>query len=423
VKPRQKRAIKKTDRWSVFVLGLASLLVGTQAAQAQGLGEIDATRAFCEHSLVQAITDETTQRGDALVHQSEVLPNPSLSINHERVFGSASEHETVIGIGVPLGIGGKRFVLQDAAAAWKSQFQLADRADRMAAALAFRQALVGASVDQAHVDVHRRQQQRFATLIATLNKLAGAGEGSEHDRLRLQTEADLHTASMVPLEASVAAQRAWLKTMAGAPVTLATDPATWAQRPGPVQGPSDHPQVASLRAAARAHGLQARAADRRWVPDLDVFAGYRLVGGTGPTAHGFSVGVSFPLTLFDHGQGEARRAQAEQALASAKADRAERDQRAALNAAAAKMSVLERSAAQLSRALAVADELRNDTERLYLADESSLLEVLEAHRRISALSSAHIDIQAQLAYARLAVMAASGRFDTPQLDKSCRGEP
>ena len=40
-----------------------------------------------------------------------------------------------------------------------------------------------------------------------------------------------------------------------------------------------HPGVASLEAAAHAHALEALAERRRWVPDLDLFVGYRTTGG------------------------------------------------------------------------------------------------------------------------------------------------
>jgi outer membrane protein TolC len=410
----------KTDSRSVLLLLLAALSWASPA-HAQGLNEIDATRAFCEQQPEKALAVAYAQKGSARVSASKVLPNPSLSLSHERVFGGAAENETVIGVGVPLGIGGRRFLLQDAAAAWRAHLKIAADAGRIEAALAFRRAFVVASVNQARLGVQQEQQGRFATLIDKLNKLAAAGEGSEHDRLRLQTEADLYAATMVTLDARVAAQRAWLQAMAGAPVALATEPEQWAQRVGPVDARADHPQVASLRAAARAHGLEARAADRRWVPDLDVFAGYRVVAGAGDTGHGFSIGVSFPLTFFDYGQGEVRRAQADRAIATAEVQRIERDNRAGRRAASARASVLEKSAVKLSRALVDADKVRVDTERLYLADEGSLLAVLEAHRHIGALAMVRLDIAAELADARLDIMVVNGRFGERRLDTFCGG--
>jgi cobalt-zinc-cadmium efflux system outer membrane protein len=362
-------------------------------------------------------------RGEALVADSEVLPNPRLSASHQRIFGAAAEHETVVGLGVPLGIGGRRFVLQDAAAAWRTQLKLEAGADRMDAALAFRGRFVNGAVTGARVGVEREQQKDYQALLAKLSTLAEAGEGARHDKLRLQTEAQLHATGIIALEARLAAQRSWLEAMAGAKVKLATKLELLAQRPGPVRSEATHPRIKSLQAAAQARALEADAAERRWVPDLDVFAGYRNTGGPNqPTGHGFALELSVPLTFFDHGQGEAQRARAEQAAAKAQADQLQSVQHAAQGAAVARHEVLSKNAQRLDRARTDAEKLRTDTERLYLAGEGSLLAVLEAHRQLTALALARIDMNAALAEARLQLMAANGRFGDRRLDLACGGK-
>jgi outer membrane protein TolC len=402
-------------------MSLAVALTLPTAARAQGLSEVEATHRFCEQSVQRVLSDAAATRGEARVADSEVLPNPSISASHERTFGAAAEHETVVGLGVPLGIGGRRFVLQDAAAAWRTQLKLEAGADRIDAALAFRQRFVSAAVDGVRVTVERAQQERYQALLSKLTTLAESGEGARHDRLRLQTEAQLHAVSITSLEARVAAQRGWLEAMAGGKVKLSAKLDQLAQRPGPVR--AAHPRVQSLQAAARAHGLEANAADRRWVPDLDIFAGYRNTGGPNqPTGHGFALELSLPLTFFDHGQGEAQRARAQQATAQARASQLERAQRATQKAAAARRAVLAKSATQLERAVTDAEKVRADTERLYLAGEGSLLAVLEAHRQLTALANARIDIAAAQAHARLRVMAANGRFGDRRLDLACGGD-
>ena len=321
--------LTKTDRSSVFLIVLLSLAPAMARAEPDGprtLGEIEATRRFCAIGPEQALVAARRLQGEALVADSEVLPNPSLRASHGRVFGDVTEAETVLGLGVPLGIGGRRFVLQDAAAAQRAQLDLAAAASRVDAAVAFRRAFVAASMDRARLAIEQRHQERYRALLRKLRGLEAGGERSTYDAMRLETEAELHLASIEVSASRLSASRAWLAAMVGAPVALSEDVdglARFDERP-----PAGNLNVASLKAQVEARSIQARAARRRWVPDVTLFAGYRALDDGSATGHGFSLQLSVPLTFFDHGQGEARRADSERVLAEAQAERAERDARA-----------------------------------------------------------------------------------------------
>lgn len=383
----------------------------------EGLGEVDATRRFCAVGPEQALVAARRLQGEALVADSEVLPNPSLWASHGRVFGDVTEAETVVGLGVPLGVGGRRFVLQDAAAAQRAQLQLAAASSRIEAAIAFRRAYVTASMDAARMVIERRHQRRYRQLLAKLRGLQAGGERSAYDAMRLETEAELHLASMELSASRLAASRAWLAAMVGAPVALSEDVDALARFDG--RSSERNAKVASLEAQAEVRSIEARAARRRWVPDVTLFAGYRALDDGDATGHGFSVQLSVPLTFFDHGQGEARRAEAGRALAEAQAEQAARDARASVMAAAAQQQVLTESAGRVDRALVDARAVRQSAERLYLAGEGPLLAVLEAFGRLRALGRMRVDVAAAMADARLDTMQAAGRFGERRLDAAC----
>ena len=440
----------KTDRRSVFVL---AALLGACAARSsppahvgsvpgegfaaarpddgskrmppRELGEVEATKRFCEAGPEAAVARGRALLARAVGSAADPLPNPTLSASHDRSLNAERDHETVVGIEVPLGIGGRRWLLQDAAAARQAQTELEAAHDRVMAAVSFRRAFVRASLASARVTLLRKRLGPYRSLLEKIDKLQTGGENAQLDRDRLQIEAELGAASAASQERELEAQTAWLEAVLEAPVELTDDPSR-------VAGAADLPdrrgpgslRVAALGKAAEASKIEADAARRRSVPDVDLFAGYRNVGAEGAeTGHGFSLAVSLPLTLFDHGQAEARRAEAEASLASAKAARAEQRSRAAERAARARLAAIDRAAPRLKEALALAEKTEQGTERLYLAGESSLSDVLQANRSRTELELALFELAAARADALLSIVEARGRFAEPELDAACAGGP
>jgi outer membrane protein TolC len=178
-------------------------------------------------------------------------------------------------------------------------------------------------------------------------------------------------------------------------------------------------RVESLRAAARASALEARAARRRWVPDPDAFVGYRVVNGDVNVARGVSLSLTIPLTFFDHGQGVAAQAEAEGRALSASAEILSRQQRAEANAARARLEQLSSGIADLGQARNDARDLLTQAQRLYAAGEASITEMLETFRAAEDARLAELDRVFELALARLAVMRAAGTMFDRSLDEAC----
>jgi cobalt-zinc-cadmium efflux system outer membrane protein len=190
----------------------------------------------------------------------------------------------------------------------------------------------------------------------------------------------------------------------------------------PVDGvTAQHPALHGFEADARASALEARAARRRWVPELELFAGYRAATAAGDTGHGIALSLSVPLTFFDHGQGEAALASAQQAHAIAEEDQLRRRYAARLQAADAQLAALSKGVAELEVVRAEATTLLDKTRQLYAAGEASLTELLDAIRVAEEAQLAVIDLAEELVHARLARMQASGTQLDEALDKACSG--
>jgi cobalt-zinc-cadmium efflux system outer membrane protein len=407
----------------IRLLAAVCTLAPCTALAADTIDEREATRRVCTSGPDQAAARAHRLRGEAEVTAAGVLPNPSLIVQHQQTLSGPAERETVVGLSAPLGIGGRRFLLQDAAAARRLQSLANARATTFQAALAFREAFAIASLDEARVEVMAAQQAALDALTAAMRGLTRGGEAAGYDLLRQETQGRLHLRALQSARGRAVSSRALLRVWTGADVKLASGagvasvPSTLEASP-PKRSTAE---VESLEAGARAGALEARAARRRWIPDLEVFAGYRAVAAGGESGHGISLGVTVPLTFFDHGQAEAARAEADQQLAEAGAARMRRGNQAELTAARARIALLQESVRDADQAAADALKLRDKANALYRAGEAMVLEVLEAYRVAEEAQLARLDLAEEMAMARLAAMRASGTLLDASLDRACAG--
>lgn len=77
---------------------------GAQSAEAPLIARVCARGA--DASIAAALRDA----GAADVGAAEVLPNPSLVVQHQQTLGGPPDRESAVGITVPLGLGGRRFI-------------------------------------------------------------------------------------------------------------------------------------------------------------------------------------------------------------------------------------------------------------------------------------------------------------------------
>ncbi len=421
---REKPTAHRTfGRRCAAILAVASISMPASVHAAPVLTEMDGTRQVCSLGPDAALARARRLQGTSEVTAAGVLPNPSLVAQHQRALTGATERETVVGLSVPLGVSGRRSLLQDAAAARREEAFADAGATLFESALAFREAYLAALIDQARANILRDQQVALEASSVTLESLAKSGEASAYDLLRQRVQARLHRGSVESAKARALSSRAsieaWTEAEVELPEVNLAVLASGSTFPRPTGEASQSRRLQSLRAASRASALEARAARRRWVPDPEVFVGYRALDTGADIAHGFSLGLTLPLTLFDHGQGEAARADAERDLAEASAQRLGREQHAQAKAARARLTQLSNGVADLGQAESDARELLTQAQRLYSAGESSITEMLEAFRAAEEARLAELDRVFAIALTRLQVMRASGTMFDASLDQAC----
>lgn len=262
-------------------------------------------------------------------------------------------------------------------------------------------------------------------MTTKIQALAKGGEAAAFDARRLGAEARVHQRALDSARATLAASRATLEAWGAAAKVSARAPlASLGGGPRVLASAKDlsseQPLVQAQVATARASSLEGDAARRRWIPDLGVFAGYRATAAEGAdTGHGISVGLTVPLTFFDHGQGDAARADAERQLADATAEALRRRAAADREAAARRLALLEASAIEAERSVAEVETLEAEALTLYTAGELSIAELLDAYRATEDVRLAAIQVAADVASARLSLIQARGTFPEPTLHALC----
>lgn len=398
-------------RLLIVVLSLAPV-----QASAQPLDERAAIQRLCAEGPAAALAAAQRQAGEAEVLAAGVLPNPSLVLEHQRALGSATERETIVGLSVSLGVGGRSSILKDSADERRTRGRHDAEASLFEAALSFREAYLVAGVAHARAEILAAQQEVLDGLGTTLEGLERGGEAAGYDVLRQTAHARSHRRALASARARAAGERARLEAWLGIPVVVALP--TGAAASG-LEPSADSPHVAGLEAEARAVALEARAAERRWVPDLELFAGYRAATVGDDTGHGLALALTVPLTFFDHGQGEAARARALEAIARTTAEGARRQQRTELAALRARLAVL--TTASDPHAIPEAERLQAQARQLHAAGEATITELLEALSAAEAARLDALDLDAERAAVGLAMMRAAGTFFDDTLDGACRG--
>lgn len=358
--------------------------------------------------------------GEAAVASADVLPNPSFVLQHQQTLEGPADRETIVGLGVPLGLGGGRFKRQDAAELRRAAGRARGASSSIAAAIDVQATWTGAALDRGRADVMRRHQERIDALEAVIAGLARGGEVAGHERDRHRIKAARHRAALGEAEARAAgghaALQAWGHTGAAPTPSEASllAPTAWPR------SPAASPRLEALALTAKADEVEAEAARRAWVPDVDLFGGYRNVAAGDATGHGIAVWLTVPITLFDRGQGEAaiadgeaRRGRAQLVLEQQAIARTDR-------ALQARVARLEQARDEAATAAREAERVAAVALTLYRAGESSLTDLFDALDDVESAELIHLDLLGDLAEARVAWMEARGALLDAGMARACQ---
>ena len=384
-------------RGAVLCAALAALLPSGAGAQSISLAERDAVARLSSDGPRARAARAAVEIARADVTAAARWPNPRMNIERQSVAG-VTEYYT--SISQPLPITGRRGFDVDAASALvAARTSRADDTVRRLRAdlqLAFAD-LVNAQARERELTAARDKLRELSEILA---RRENAGDAAGFDRLRAEREAlDLESDLVIAVTARASAQ-ARLASFFDQPVEPSAIVAVAGQAPPAavpaldallLQAESARGDLTAFQHEVDAARLAARAADRRWIPEPEVFGGTKSsTAGTGSTGGAVTVGagaigpllgVQFSVPLFDRGQPE-------HALASARLTQAETGAaafRAVLRGEAAVLreSVLQRrAAAERYRAQAIegAAQIERIAQVSYDAGERGILELLDAYR-------------------------------------------
>jgi cobalt-zinc-cadmium efflux system outer membrane protein len=409
-----------------FLGAVLAVVVLAGEAHAQAPSEQELTRRVCTAGPDALLAKAQQLGGEAELIAYKVSPNPSLVVEHQQSLSGPAERETILGLSVPLTISGRRSLLKDAGHARKDQTLATSRVTLLESALEFRGAYATALLAQERTRILTEQQAALDALTAVIEGLERGGEAAGYDRLRQQTQARLHQQQLQGAILHTTRARASLNLWLDGEVVLPNASeevlVTDAGRISKFDlSASQHPQEQMWLAAARASALERDAARRRWVPDLDLFAGYRTVAAGGSTGHGIALQLGVPLTFFDHGQGDAARADAERSLALASAQGVKRRADLEVRMSQAQLTQLLSRLDEAAKLHADAQTLQGTAQKLYTAGEATLTELLDAYDNVEQARLSKLELVGEILNARLTLMRAAATLFDPALDRLCGG--
>jgi len=267
--------------------------------------------------------------------------------------------------------------------------------------------------EQARVHLARAQVREVERLIEILRTREREGEGSRFDRLRAEQELrdtnQLVTAAVVALTESRVALAGMLPR--GVSMTRIAA-AQMPERPAvPLEtlctrASSTRAELRALQQLGVRATLEAEAARRARLPAPTLFGGVKRADDASGREAGGVFGVNVALPLFDAGQREAARWDAERTRVEAEQAAIEHRIRSEITGASDVLAV--RQAALAQEPPDGAEELVQIAEVAYREGEVGLLELLDAVRTASRARRRSIDVRLEARLAEIALERAVG---------------
>lgn len=362
------------------LLGLPALVLATPAA-AEPLTERQAIeRALAD---ADAVARDRAQRAaaQAAARSVPLFENPDLTVSQSRLEGPASEEtEREIGVTQPLDLSGRRARLRAAARAEAAAVDADVDRSRQERVAQVRRAYAScaAAVEKHRLAAAFGERLRAAERIAAERTAAGDSAGYDLRRIRIaaRTAAAEATLGSGEVEADCAA----LSNLTGVAEPRPATPLPDLLSLRPDGSLAARPDLLAQERRVSAAEANARAAERARIPELRVGLGYRELEVMGQRASGPVISLGATVPLFSRGGAQAEEARARARVAAAELALARRRAQADAASAAAR-------AQAARRALAAAEETRDDAARLggiaetaYQAGETGVTELVDAYR-------------------------------------------
>lgn len=404
-------------------LGVALAVCQPAFAEEPQRGSVrDGVLQVCSQGPDRARAAALLEQGRAIRVAAQVSDNPALIAQHGSMLEGPQDRETVVGLQLPVVVSGRRGLLREAAAARIRQAGFQSTDVLLRAALDVRELHARAAIAEARRRILARQQTALDALATVVTALAKSGETATYDATRQQLEADTHRRQLVAAAADANSLRAELEAWTNLRFALAEAelPDSPRRPAADTRSANRHPRLRALDAAARADGLEARAARRRAVPDPLLFAGYRRLETDADVAHGIALGLTLPLPVFDAGAGQSARARADLLTTRAAMAVERRRLTARAQAVRARLAALETELGSAPPPL-TAERMRKGAAQLYAAGEMPMSALLDAYQAAESAELSRLALLEQLAAAQIELMGLLGTQFDPELDRACGG--
>ncbi len=335
----------------------------------------------------EAIARARIEAARAEAAEARVRPNPSISIEREEPFVDGTGLATnYLRLSVPLDLSGRRGRRIDAAEttiraatsdAARSTHELVVEALRMFDDCA------RARLDLQILTATRAELVRAVDIARTRGK---AGDASGYEVQRFELELAAHDDDVTTAQLELRRARIQLAALVGRPGELDADsvlalPASVPDAESLLAKASDRGDLRAARLRGDAARQRSSAAGRGWVPVPTLTAGAMTADLGDQTATGYVAGLSLTIPIFDRGQGERERANAERHAADAEARALERQVPTAVQLAHDTLVARVEQARRLtSGQVARLDMIVRAAEAAFREGNASVVELLDAHR-------------------------------------------
>jgi len=373
------------------------LLAATLAFATPGLAQemaspLDEDEAVRRALARPALEDELRARVD-LARADEIAarrwPNPEASWSHEQVRAAAgTERQDIAVLSQRFDVSGRRGLRGDAAARRVEAAGAEAALLRLDVEAETRRAFADALAAERRVAILRAAVERLEGVAAAVARRAASGDVAGYDRRRVERERVTVLGRLDIEEGALARARARLAALIGA-----SDPAAPLALRGDIMAAAppalatlaerlpSRPDLRALDLETRSGELEARAAGRWFIPDVEVGGGLKTVDVGSRRDSGFAAALTIPIPLFSRDQDERLRGDARARAARGRLSLALDGARADLAGLHAEATRLGAAAARYRESGAAdADALLRTAEAAYRGGEVGVLELIDAYR-------------------------------------------
>lgn len=256
-----------------------------------------------------------------------------------------------------------------------------------------------------------REIEKLVEILATRER---EGEGAKYDRLRAEQEVHEARLAHVTATTAVAEARAALEALLPpdvrlGPISVDLPQATAAALEAlTAMGTAQRTELRALERAVNRFQLESEAARRARGIAPSFLAGLKRADDAGDRKTGYIAGAGISIPLFDRGNREVARWNAEASRAMAMLTATTARVRAEIAGAAAVLDLRRKAVESFSAATVSGEEIRTIADAAYRDGAITILELLDAYRTAARARARLIDLRLDAALALIALQRATG---------------